>query len=114
LIFFRHIIEESTMAELYSQRLRRLHQELHNRLTHYRYNRHEAMEERYRRGRIDALSWLCALLEHCMEEERMRERRLWRNVEAERRKIGWLPPSPYRRGLEETLREFRRLYEGKE
>jgi len=94
------------MGESTSERLRRLHEELHNRLVHYRYNRHEAMDERYRKGRIDALSWLCELLGHYLEEERRIDRRLHGSVEAEMRRIGWLPPSPYRQGIEESIREF--------
>lgn len=102
------------MAELYSQRLRRLHEELNNRLVHYRYNRHQAYDARYRKGRVDALSWLCALLDHYLEEEKRLDRKLYRDIEAEHRKIRWLPPSPYRRGIEESLREFYALFEREE
>ena len=101
------------MAESTSVRLRRLHEELHNRLVHYRYNRNEEMEERYRRGRIDALSWLCALLGHYLEEEKRLDRKLYWDIEAERRRILWLPSSPYRRGIEESIREFYALFDDK-
>ncbi|GEM_PF-2530294 len=92
-----------------SRKLGRLHAELHNRLVHCRYNKQEAMDERYRRGRIDALSWLCSLLGHYLEEEQRIDRRLHANVEQEWRRIRWLPPSPYRRGIEESIREFYEL-----
>jgi hypothetical protein len=80
-------------------------------LIHYRYNRYEEMDARYRRGRVDALAWLCELLGYYLEEERRIDRRLHGNVEAQLRKIRWLPPSPYRRGIEESIREFYALFD---
>jgi len=101
------------MGESHFEKLRRLHRELHNRLTHYRYNRQQRLDERYRKGRIDALEWLCRLVEHYLEEEKRLDRRLHLHLEEERRRIRWLPASPYREGIEESLGEFYRLLDDK-
>jgi cyanate lyase len=101
------------MREIYSLRIRRLHEELYNRLVHSRYNRQMTTNEKYRKGKVDALHWLCSLLEHHMEKERALDRNLYQEVKLEDRKIRALPPSSYREGIEEIFREFYRLYEGR-
>jgi hypothetical protein len=98
------------MGERSGEKLRRLNAELYNQLTHYRFNRRHRMDERYRRGRIDALEWLCRLSGHYLEEERRLPERLAAEVERQMRWIETLDPSPYRQGIEDAVREFRQRF----
>ncbi len=91
------------------RQLDRLDEEVHNRLTHYRFNRRIEGDERYRKGRIAALSWLAALCEHYRRKAEAIPMEMEESLERELGKIRWLEPSPYRQGIEDAVREFRRL-----
>jgi DUF438 domain-containing protein len=91
------------------RKLDRLDEELHNRLTHYRYNRSLHLDERYRKGRIAALKWLTALCRHYRREAEGILPAVERSLDEELSKIRWLDPSPYRQGIEDAVEEFRRL-----
>ncbi|ADV46194.1 hypothetical protein [Nitratifractor salsuginis] len=91
------------------QKLDRLDEELHNRLTHYRYNRNLRLDERYRKGRIAALKWLTALCRHYRQKAEGILPAVEQSLDAELAKIRWLDPSPYRQGIEDAVEEFRRL-----
>jgi len=90
----------------------RLEIEAYNRLTHYRYNRSEELHPRYRKGRIAALRWMTRLSRHYLQREAALRRELLEVLEQERQQIAWMGPGPYRQGIEDTLREMRRLLEG--
>jgi uncharacterized membrane protein YccC len=98
------------MGERSGEKLRRLHGELYNQLSHYRFNRRHRMDERYRRGRIAALEWLCRLSGHYLEEERRLPERLAAEVERQMRRIATLNPSPYRQGIEDAVRDFHQRF----
>ena len=91
--------------------LERLGEEASNQLTHYRYNRSEALPARYRKGRIAALQWLCDLSDHYLEREKALEEELFRQIEREMEAIAWLDPGPYRQGIEDAVREMKSLLE---
>jgi len=94
------------------RQLNRLDEEVHNRLIHYRYNRRIEGDERYRKGRIAALRWLAALCTHYRQKVESIPEEMEESLERELAKIRLLEPSPYRRGIEDAVGEFRRLLRG--
>ena len=93
------------------RKLDRLDEELHNRLTYYRYNQNIHLDKRYRKGRIAALKWLIALCWYYRREAEAILPTLKRSIDEELLKIGQLDHSPYRQGIEDTVEEFWRLLE---
>ncbi|WP_457607940.1 hypothetical protein [Nitratifractor sp.] len=104
-------MEKNSRCRSARRLLERLNEEAFNRLTHYRYNHSEKMSERYRRGRISALKWFCELSAFYLEREAALPGELREKIRRERGRIEWMPPGPYRRGIEDTVREMERILE---
>jgi len=100
------------MREEIVRQLDRLDEEVHNRLTHYRFNRRIEGDERYRKGRIAALSWLAALCAHYRRKAKAIPTEMEESLERELTRIRRLEPSSYRQGIEDAVGEFRRLLRG--